>query len=159
MMTSFYDTTTNLMVRCITGLAGNVGNMSATCRRRANLSPILTRHACRGRHILALTQDFCVGDCNYKKSTYKLNNVGKLENTHRKHRKSPKMIHRRPILQRLSPISMGRAAVPPANGAADPYGPAQGARGWVWRRNVWGACLGRQKQTHQQSERHIVNWH
>ena len=28
-------------------LSGNVGDMSATCRRRADLLPILTRHACR----------------------------------------------------------------------------------------------------------------
>ena len=53
--------------------------------------------------------------------------------------RTPKMIRRRPTLQRLCPpISMGSAAVPPTNGAANPYGPAQGARGWVW----WRACLG-----------------
>jgi hypothetical protein len=34
-------------------LAGNVGNMSATCRRRVNLSPIWTRYACQGQHFLA----------------------------------------------------------------------------------------------------------
>jgi hypothetical protein len=33
--------------------AGNVGNMSATCRRHVDLSPILTRHVCRGRHTKA----------------------------------------------------------------------------------------------------------
>ena len=60
-------------------LAGNVGDMLATCWQRANLLPILTRHACQSQHIFALTQDFCVGDCNYKKSMYKLNHVGKLE--------------------------------------------------------------------------------
>ena len=49
----------------------------------------------------------------------------------------------------LPPISMGRAAVPPTNGVADPYGPVQGARGWVWRRDSWFACMGCQKVTHQ----------
>jgi hypothetical protein len=49
---------------------------------------------------------------------------------------------------------MGRAAVPPTNGAADPYGPAQGARGWVWPRGNWFACLGRQKETHKKIENH-----
>ena len=64
------------------------------------------------------------------------------------------MICRRPTLQRLCTlISMGRAAVPPTNGAADPYGPAQGACGWVWRRDGWFAYLGCQKETHQKTER------
>ena len=65
------------------------------------------------------------------------------------------MIRQRPILQRLCPpISMGRAAVPLTNGATDPYGPAQGARGWVWRRGGWFACLGRRKETHKKIENH-----
>jgi len=34
---------------------------------------------------------------------------------------------------------MGRAAVPPTNCTAAPYGPVQGARGWVWWRNGWFA--------------------
>jgi hypothetical protein len=60
--------------------------------------------------------------------------------------RTPKMIRRRPTLQRLCPpISMGSTVVPPTNGAADPYGPAQGACGWVWRRDGWFACLGRRK--------------
>jgi len=55
-----------------------------------------------------------------------------------------------PSSQRLCPpISMGRAAVPPTNGKADPYGLAQGAHGWVWRRNGWFACFGRRKETHR----------
>jgi hypothetical protein len=67
--------------------------------------------------------------------------------------KNTKKIRRRPTLQQLCPsISMGRAAVPPTNGAADPYGPAQGSRGWVWRRDGWFACLGRWKETHQKTE-------
>ena len=44
---------------------------------------------------------------------------------------------------------MGRATVPPTNGAADPYGPAQGSHGWVWRRDGWFTCLGRRKETHK----------
>ena len=47
---------------------------------------------------------------------------------------------------------MGRAAVPPTNNAADPYGPAQGTRGWVWRRDGWFACLGLRKETHQKTD-------
>ncbi len=67
-------------------------------------------------------------------------------------RKTQPRIHQRHILQRLCPpISMGRAAVPPTNGAADLYGPAQGARGWAWWRNGWFACLRRQKETHQKN--------
>ncbi len=62
------------------------------------------------------------------------------------------MIRQRPILLRLCPpISMSRAAVPPTNCAAGPYGPAQGVYGWVWR---WFACLGRQKETHKKIENH-----
>ena len=38
---------------------------------------------------------------NYKKSTYKLNYVGKLANTE----SNQQMIHRRPTLQRLCPLS------------------------------------------------------
>ena len=34
-------------------LAGNVGDMSATCRRRVDLSQILARHVCRVRHKIA----------------------------------------------------------------------------------------------------------
>ena len=34
-------------------LAGNVGDMSATCRRRVKMLPILARNACRGRHTIA----------------------------------------------------------------------------------------------------------
>jgi hypothetical protein len=67
--------------------------------------------------------------------------------------KNTKKIRRRPTLQRLCPpISMGRAAVPPINDAADPYGPLQGAHGWVWRCDGWFACLGRQKETHRKTE-------
>ena len=67
---------------------------------------------------------------------------GKLEKHNQEHQKL--FASARPILQRLCPpISMGRAAVPPTDGAADPYGPAQGARGWFWRRDGWFACLGR----------------
>jgi hypothetical protein len=134
--------------------------MSATCQQHVKMSPIFDQNACRGQHILVLTQDFCVGDCqqngNYKKSTYKLNYVGKLE----KHTpQTPKITKNDPPTPypptALPPISMGRAAVPPTNGAADPYGPAQGARGWVWQRNGWFACLGRQKETHQKTERWV----
>ena len=86
------------------------------------------------------------GDGKYKKSTYKLNYVGKLE----KHTQgTPKITKNDPPApyppEALPPISMGRAAVPPANGAMANHGPAQGVRGWVWRRNVWFACLGNQK--------------
>jgi hypothetical protein len=66
--------------------------------------------------------------------------------------RTPKMIRQGIILQRFCPpISMGRAAVPPTDGAADPYGPEQGPRGWVWWRDGWFACLGRQKETHQKN--------
>ena len=69
------------------------------------------------------------------------------------------MILRRPTLQRLCPpISMGRAAVPPTNGAANPYGPAQGPCGMIWRRNGWFACLGYRKETHQKTERWAGPW-
>ena len=65
------------------------------------------------------------------------------------------MNHRRPTLQRFStPISIGRAAVPPTNGAANPYGPAQDAHCRVWRRYDWFACLGRRKETHKKKEKH-----
>ena len=82
---------------------------------------------------------------------YKLNYVGKLE----KHTQgTPILITKNdppasypPVA--LPPISMGRAAVPPTNVAAAPYGPVQGARGWVWWRNGWFAYLGRQKETHK----------
>ena len=91
---------------------------------------------------------------NYKKSTYKLNYVGKLANT----QSNQQMIHRRPTLQRfLTPISMGRAVVPRTNGAANPYGPAQDARCQVWRRNGRFACLEHQQETHKK-ERNIVHW-
>ena len=54
--------------------------------------------------------------------------------------RTPKMICRSPTLQRLCPpISMKRAAMRPTNGATDPYGPVQGAPGWVWWRNGWFA--------------------
>ena len=39
--------------------------MSGTCRRQVKMSPIWPRHACRGRHILTPTQDFCVGNCRH----------------------------------------------------------------------------------------------
>jgi len=42
----------------------------------------------------------------------------------------------------LPSISMGRLSAPSTNGAAAPYGPTQGARGRVWRRDGWFACLG-----------------
>ena len=63
---------------------------------------------------------------------------------------------------------MGRAAVPPTNGAAAPYGAVQGTRGWVWWRNGWFAYLCRQKEMHQKkretwcvtlSDRHLVATH
>ncbi len=39
-----------------------VSDMSATCRRHVEKSPIFEQHACRGRHTLAPTQDFlCQG--------------------------------------------------------------------------------------------------
>jgi hypothetical protein len=89
---------------------------------------------------------------NYKKSTYKLNYVGKLD-TH----STQQTIHRLPTLQRLCPpISMSRAAVPPTNGTADPYGPVQGTRGWVRQRNGWFTCLGRWQETHQKKEKNMV---
>jgi hypothetical protein len=48
---------------------------------------------------------------------------------------------------------MGSTPVPPTNGATAPYGPMQGACGWVWWRNGWFACLGRQRKTHQKIEK------
>jgi len=50
---------------CITilgHLAGYVGNMLATCQQHVKMLPIFDQNVCRGQHILALTQDFCVGD-------------------------------------------------------------------------------------------------
>ena len=93
----------------------------------------------------------------YKKSTYKLNYVGKLE----KHTPgTPKITKNDPPAPyppaALPPISMGRAAVPPANGAAAHHGPVQGASGWVWWRNGLFAYLGHQKETHQKKERNMV---
>ena len=83
------------------------------------------------------------GNGKYKKSTYKLNYVSKLE----KHTPgTPKITKIHPPAPfppvALPPISMGRAAVPPTNGSAAPDGPARGARGWVWWRNGWFAYLG-----------------
>ena len=91
---------------------------------------------------------------NYKKPTYKLNYVGKLE----KHTpQKPKITKNDPLEPyppaALPPMIMGRAVVPPPNGSAAPYGPTQGDCGWVWWRNVWFACLGHQKDTHKKIER------
>ena len=36
-------------------------------------------------------------------------------------------------------------------GSADPYGLIQGARGWVWRRDGWFACLGGEIRPHQKN--------
>ena len=51
---------------------------------------------------------------------------------------------------------MGRLLAPPTNGAADPYSPTQGTRGQVWWGNGWFACLGRQKETHQNRDMGVV---
>jgi hypothetical protein len=47
---------------------------------------------------------------------------------------------------------MGSTPVPPTNGTAAPYGPTQGACGWVWRHDGWFACLGSQMKTHKKRE-------
>jgi hypothetical protein len=48
---------------------------------------------------------------------------------------------------------MGKLSALPTNGAAAPYDPTQVARGRVWRRNGWFACLGGGMKAHQKIER------
>ncbi len=47
---------------------------------------------------------------------------------------------------------MGKLSAPPTNGAAAPYDPTQVARGWVWRRNGWFACLGGGMKANQEKK-------
>ena len=44
---------------------------------------------------------------------------------------------------------MGKLLTPLTNGAAAPYDPTQVARGQVWRRNGWFACLGGGMKAHK----------
>ena len=61
-------------------------------------------------------------------------------------------------LAALPPISMGRAAVPPANGAAAHHGPVQGASGWVWWRNGLFFLFGSPKRdASKKREKHGVS--
>ena len=88
----------------LTGLAGYVGNMSATGNVSKRLQFLIKMRVGADifwpRHKIFVSG--IANNGNYKKSTSKLNYVGKLE----KHTLgSPKMIHRRPILQRLCPLS------------------------------------------------------
>jgi hypothetical protein len=58
----------------------------------------------------------------------------------------------------LPSLSMRRLLAPPTNVAAAPYGPTQGARGWVWRRDGWFACLGGKMKPHKKILRNVVHW-
>jgi hypothetical protein len=56
----------------------------------------------------------------------------------------------------LPAISMETAATAPALGSATPYGPTQGARGWILRRNGWMVRLfwGGNETTSKNREKH-----
>jgi hypothetical protein len=58
----------------------------------------------------------------------------------------------------LPSLSMSRLLAPPTNGAAAPYGPTQGACGWVWRHNGWFACLGGEIKMHRKKRWIKVYW-
>jgi hypothetical protein len=45
----------------VANLAGNAGNMSATCRRRVEMSPIFSQNARQCRHQNSPNTEFCVG--------------------------------------------------------------------------------------------------
>jgi hypothetical protein len=56
----------------------------------------------------------------------------------------------------LPTISMAIAPTAPALGSAAPYGPTQGACGWVWRCDGWMVCLfwGQNETTSKNKEEH-----
>jgi hypothetical protein len=49
----------NTLLLCI--LAGNVGNMSATCSRHVKILPIFAQNACQCQHKNSPDTEFCVG--------------------------------------------------------------------------------------------------
>jgi hypothetical protein len=59
----------------------------------------------------------------------------------------------RPALQRLCPLSMGRAPVPPNHGATASYRLMQSAGHQVWRCGCWFPCLGCQHKPHKNREK------
>jgi hypothetical protein len=77
----------------------HVVNMSATCRNVAHFGQKCVSEPTQISHRHKIFVSGISDNGKYKKSTYKLNYVGKLE----KH--TPKMIHWSPILQRLCPLS------------------------------------------------------
>ena len=89
----------------------------------------------------------------YKKSTYKLNYVGKLENT----QSNQQMIHRRPTLQRLCPLSpwveqRGPQPMAPRLPMVPHKAPVAGFGGAMAGSPIWGA-----KKRHIKKEKHGVS--
>ncbi len=73
--------------------------------------------------------------------------------THNTQHTTTKISRRHPTLPETLPsLSMSRLLAPPTNGAVAPYGPTQGARGWVWWRDGWFACLGGKMKPHKKIE-------